>query len=69
MNEVLEMLPIGWSITPTKDGWTIRDEEDDFVAKGPTADELKRMLDIEFALQHAFAAIQFAQGQRVVPEA
>jgi len=69
MNEIWEMLPIGWSITPTKEGWTVRDEDNDFVAKGPTADELKRMLDVEFALQQAFAAIQFAQSMRVVPEA
>jgi len=69
MNEILEMLPIGWSISPTKERWTIRDEANDFVAKGPTAEELKRILGIEFALQQAFAAVHFAQNLKIVPEA
>ena len=69
MGEIFEMLPVGWSLTPTKDGWTVCDEDDDFVAKGLDTDELKRMLDIEFALQQVFVAMQMVQGQQTIAEA
>jgi hypothetical protein len=69
MHELLKLLPEGWSITPTEKGWTIRDDEDDVIADGPTMKEVKRILNIEFALQQTFAALQFAQNLREIPEA
>jgi len=69
MQDLWNMMPEGWSITPTHEGWTIRDDDDDVVATGPDMDEVKRILTIEFALQQAFAAIQLAQAMPVTPEA
>ena len=69
MNDLWNMMPDGWSITSTREGWTIRDDDDDFVATGPDIAGVKRILTIEFALQQAFAAIQLAQAMSVTPEA
>jgi len=69
MHDLWNMMPDGWSITPTCEGWTIRDDDDDVVATGPDMAEVKRILTIEFALQQAFAAIQLAQAMPVTPEA
>lgn len=69
MTELIKKLPLGWSITSTKKGWAIHDDENDFVAEGPTTDDLQRALSIEIALQQAFAAVQFMNCAPVIAEA
>ena len=57
MINVIERLPVGWSISDEGSQWRIYDEEGDFICSAESADQLNRFLNIEFALAQACASM------------
>jgi hypothetical protein len=56
MITVINRLPDGWSITDEGGRWNIYDTEDSLVCSAKDADQLHRVLSIEFALAQQYAA-------------
>ena len=59
MVDVVQRLPVGWSLIETNEGWVVRDQDDDFICKAETTDHLHRILNTEFELAQMFASMMF----------
>jgi len=57
MIDVLKKLPNGWSMIETNDGFVIRDDDDEFVCKANTAQQLDQILTNEFELAQMYASM------------
>ncbi len=56
MLTVINRLPDGWSISDEDGRWNIYDTDDSLVCSAKDADQLHRVLSIEFDLAHQYAA-------------
>jgi len=60
MIDVVQRLPVGWSLTEAQDGWIIYDEDDEVICKARTPTELHRILNIEFQIAQTFVGMMHA---------
>ena len=60
MIDVVKRLPVGWSLTESKDGWIIYDQDDELICKPKTPQELHRILSIEFEIAQTFVGMMHA---------
>ena len=60
MIDIVQKLPVGWSVIEAEDQWIVYDQHDELICKASPPERLNKLLDVEFQIAQTFVSVMHA---------